>query len=138
MRPAFGETLGDRVARVRIRPGEAGRQVLDYLCTRFSYRNRRAWAAVLAQGDVQLNGRPASARQLLSAGDDLVCRAAAPPEPPVRLDPAVLYEDDDLLVVLTHPVSRRPMRFEAPLPDAFKDLLRPRTPSGTERPKGRG
>ncbi|MBI5557666.1 MAG: RluA family pseudouridine synthase [Deltaproteobacteria bacterium] len=90
----------ERKTSVCINPEEAGQRLLDFITSRFTYRNREEWQQELAGGRFVLNGETsATATTVLAAGDRLVYLLPELTEPPVALGFSVLYEDDDLLVV---------------------------------------
>ncbi len=82
---------------------DAGKR-LDVFCFEAgAYGSRSAAAKACAEGRVLVGGRPASKKQLVNAGDAIVCElddegALAPlAGEPIELD--VRYEDDDLAVI---------------------------------------
>jgi RluA family pseudouridine synthase len=77
----------------------SGLLLLDYLSRRFTYRSREEWRQELATGRLCLNGMTGEAETRLAEGDVLVYRLPFLPEPPIDCRYAVVYEDDDLLVV---------------------------------------
>ncbi len=88
-----------RKTAVVIKPEYAGCLVLDFVAARFTYRSREEWRQELDAGRFLLSGVRAVSQSLLAAGDRLVYLLPELPEPPVDQNFAVLYEDDDLLVV---------------------------------------
>ncbi|MEW6520818.1 MAG: RluA family pseudouridine synthase [Thermodesulfobacteriota bacterium] len=88
-----------RKTAVLIKPEDAGWPVLDFVAARFTYRSREEWRQELEAGRFLLSGERATHLSLLAAGDRLVYLLPELPEPPVDKNVAVLYEDDDLLVV---------------------------------------
>jgi RluA family pseudouridine synthase len=72
--------------------------LLDYLCTRFRYRNRGAWEAELAARRLMVNGRPADARTPVNPKDS-VSYTAPRKEPAVATNIVVLWQDEHLLIV---------------------------------------
>jgi 23S rRNA pseudouridine955/2504/2580 synthase/23S rRNA pseudouridine1911/1915/1917 synthase len=87
-----------RRTSVRIAPAEAGRAVLDFVSSRFTYRSREEWQQELAAGRLLVNETPAAPLTRLCAGDRLVYLLPELAEPAVELRFAIVYEDDDLLV----------------------------------------
>ena len=72
--------------------------LLDYLCGRFRYRDRKAWEGELAAHRLMVNGRPADARARVRPNDS-VSYTAPRKEPEVATNIPVLWEDEHLLVV---------------------------------------
>lgn len=77
----------------------AGKTVLDYLAERYRHSSEPTWRARLAAGEVRIDGSPATAEQVLRAGEALVWRRPPWREPPAPLAFAVLHRDPDLLAV---------------------------------------
>ena len=84
---------------VRIPPQQAGRQLLDFISQRFTYRSREEWQTELTAGRFLLNDTEARGDSLLTQGDLLVYLMPALVEPAVASNYTVLHEDDDLLVI---------------------------------------
>ena len=95
--------LGPRVVRSRVGRESGGETLLDVLAGRFTYHSREAWTAILAVGQVTLDGQPATATTPLVAGSMLEYHCGDLPEPPVPRDLQVVYEDEELLVVAKPP-----------------------------------
>jgi 23S rRNA pseudouridine1911/1915/1917 synthase len=85
--------------REQIGPAGEGRAVLAYLAERRPHSSPGEWAARLARGEVELDGRPATPDGVLRAGQVLVWHRPPWDEPEVPTSFAVLYEDDSLLAV---------------------------------------
>lgn len=83
--------------RVTVQRG--GETVLAFLVARFTHSDTAAWAARLAAGEVEVDGRRVSGPELLRPGQVVVWHRPPWPEPDVPLDFAVLYEDGALLAV---------------------------------------
>jgi RluA family pseudouridine synthase len=75
-----------------------GRSLLEYLCERFRYRDRKGWQTELALGRLMLNGKAARGQERVRA-KDRVSYTAPRREPEVARDIPVLWEDEALLVV---------------------------------------
>lgn len=88
-----------RITSVRIGPEQAGAQLLDFVASRFTYRDRVAWEQELADGRFLVNSHLAVPETILAAGDTLVYQMPELQEPPVESGYTVLHEDADLLVV---------------------------------------
>lgn len=89
----------ERKNSVLIQPQQAGRQLLDFISQRFTYRSREEWQAELAAHRFLLNDTEARGDSILAPGDRLVYLMPALVEPPVDANYTVLHEDDDLLVI---------------------------------------
>lgn len=76
----------------------AGKNLLDYLCARFPYKDREAWRAEVQAGRLLVNGQPPLISQRLGKGA-LVSYTSMRREPEVARDIPTLYEDEQLLVV---------------------------------------
>jgi len=88
-----------RKTSVRIQPHQAGRQLLDFVSQRFTYRNREEWQTELAAHRFLLNDTEARGDAILAPDDLLVYLMPALVEPPVDPNYTVLHEDGDLLVI---------------------------------------
>jgi len=88
-----------RKARITIQAGEAGRTVLELLCTRFTYHSPDEWRALLAEGRILLNDAPATGREFLRPGDRLEYMPPDIPEPDVVRAFRIVWEDEDVLAV---------------------------------------
>lgn len=88
-----------RRSRVTISLREAGVRVTDFLVGRFSYLDRGAWMAEIAQARVLVNGRPISVDAVLQPRDLLEYLPKDVPEPRVNDAYEILFEDEALLVV---------------------------------------
>ncbi|MBX3464727.1 MAG: RluA family pseudouridine synthase [Planctomycetes bacterium] len=79
-------------------PHAAGRTLLDWLASRFTYHDATAWGAELLAGRVRRNGAVAAADDRLQAGDRIAYTPAPPPpQPDLRLP--ILHDDADLVAV---------------------------------------
>lgn len=77
----------------------AGATALDFLLARFPYHDRAGWTDELVAGRVRVNGCCAEPGLVLSLGDVVEYRSRDVPEPFVRLDVRIVFEDAHLLVV---------------------------------------
>lgn len=75
-----------------------GVSLIDYLCRRFTYRDRSAWLEAIAAGQVRVNGAPTAPERALEQGST-VSYAVERREPAVATDIAALFEDEHVLVV---------------------------------------
>ena len=76
----------------------AGLSLLEYLVSRFPYKDKAAWDAELRAGTLMHNGRPGLGSQTVSL-HDTVSYTAPRREPAVATDIVTLFEDEHLLVV---------------------------------------
>ncbi|WP_135229714.1 RluA family pseudouridine synthase [Deinococcus fonticola] len=76
-----------------------GVNVLDFLSGEFRHSSREVWAARLATGEIELDGRSLRANVRLRAGQQLVWHRPPWREETVPLSFEVLFEDADLLAV---------------------------------------
>lgn len=83
----------------RVRPPEAGADVLAYHVAHFQHSDEATWRHSIAEGRVFVNGRSAEAGQRLAAGDRLEFHRPPWDEPDAPLDFGVAYEDEHVLVV---------------------------------------
>ena len=79
--PASGRSASGRSTAVK--PHERGRELLDWLATRFTYRPSEYWAACLAEGRVLLDGQRATGTEILEAGQTISYSPENDTEPPV-------------------------------------------------------
>jgi 23S rRNA pseudouridine1911/1915/1917 synthase len=87
------------VYRESIGADAAGRTVLDHLVLRYRHSSEPTWRARIAAGEVEIDGRTATAPDRLRAGQGLSWRRPPWEEPPVPLAFAVLHRDEHLLAV---------------------------------------
>jgi 23S rRNA pseudouridine955/2504/2580 synthase/23S rRNA pseudouridine1911/1915/1917 synthase len=88
-----------RRPRVIIASRDGGQKLIDFLVRRFTYHDRDAWNANLAQGRVLVNGAPGLPDTVLRRDDEVEYKVPDLPEPPVPTDVPVLIEDERLLAV---------------------------------------
>ena len=89
-----------RVVRKKITPETEGHGVLDFLCTKFTYRSREDWHTALLDGSSQINAKQVEdCDYILKAGDVISLDVTNIPEPSVDADFKVVYEDNDILMV---------------------------------------
>ena len=88
------------VYRARVGAADAGQSVLAFHVARFRHSDEAAWRALIAGGQVLVNGRCAAADEALRAGDELEFHRPPWQEPdaPERFD--VAFEDEHVLVVV--------------------------------------
>jgi len=73
--------------------------VLSFYARRYRHSTEAEWREKIGRGEVTLNGRTASAGDLLAAGDLLVYHRPPWDEPAAPADFGVLYEDEDVLAL---------------------------------------
>lgn len=85
--------------RERVAPADAGRSLVSHLAERYRHTGEEAWRERVMEGNVLVDGSPASPDTSLRAGQ--VVTWVRPPwrEPEAPLDWVLLHEDDDLLGV---------------------------------------
>jgi 23S rRNA pseudouridine1911/1915/1917 synthase len=89
----------ETVLQSRVPPGQAGKQLLDYLASRFRYHASEAWRELIHSGKVTVNGKTALPHQELKRGDQ-VAYAVVLREPPVDRNIRILHEEDSFLVAM--------------------------------------
>ncbi|MDA8165625.1 MAG: RluA family pseudouridine synthase [Desulfobacteraceae bacterium] len=89
----------ERIIAITLTCEHAGAPLLELLACRFNYLGREEWRQELAAGRLLVNGSAGQPHDRLVEGDVLVYRPATLDEPPVDWRYAVVYEDEDLLVV---------------------------------------
>lgn len=90
---------GGLVYHARVRPAEAGETLLGYHVRRFRHTGEGEWRRRLAAGAIRLNGETARGDERLAAGDALEFHRTGWVEPEAPRTFAVVFEDEDLLVV---------------------------------------
>jgi 23S rRNA pseudouridine1911/1915/1917 synthase len=95
-RPALNEGFE---YRERIGPQAAGQTVRDHLVRRYRHSSVAAWSRRIDAGEVLVDGRTATASDILGAGQSVVWRRPPWEEPAVALSFAVLHLDEHLLAV---------------------------------------
>jgi len=85
--------------QITVATGEEGQSLLGLLARRFSYLGRAQWHRHIRQKRILLNRRPTVAHARLACGDLLEFHPPLSPEPPVRQDYRILYEDEQILAV---------------------------------------
>jgi RluA family pseudouridine synthase len=75
----------------------AGKTLIDYLSTRFTYHSLPQWEELIQQGRVLLEGQPATASQLVRADMALTYSPHPFDEPAADINYSIAYEDEWLL-----------------------------------------
>jgi RluA family pseudouridine synthase len=86
------------VLSCEVDPYHDGWAVIDFLCDRFRYLDRETWADRIERGRVRVNGVTGADSLRIRAGD-VVEYEVHVVEPAVDFTYAVVFQDDDLLVV---------------------------------------
>jgi 23S rRNA pseudouridine1911/1915/1917 synthase len=81
----------------RIAADNAGRSLIDFLCSRFKYHNRAQWHDIIIEGKVTINGMSALPNHLLKKYD-VVSYSVILREPPVDSDIRLIHEEESFLV----------------------------------------
>lgn len=86
------------ILQSRTPPAALGMGLAQWLAQRFTYLDEAAWRAEIGAGRVERNGSPATADDVLGAGDAIAYR---PPRAPVReaVEVTVVHDDPDFCVV---------------------------------------
>ncbi len=87
----------ETVLSSRVAPSLAGRSLLDYLCGRFRYHDRKEWGALIREGRVTVNGDVSAPERLLERNDIVAYRAVLR-EPPVDAAFSILHEEESFIV----------------------------------------
>jgi RluA family pseudouridine synthase len=92
--------MGDEtILQCRVPPKQAGKQLLDYLASRFRYQTPEVWRNLIGLGKVTVNGKTALPTQALEPGDKL-SYAVILKEPPVDKNIRILHEEETFLVAM--------------------------------------
>jgi 23S rRNA pseudouridine955/2504/2580 synthase/23S rRNA pseudouridine1911/1915/1917 synthase len=83
----------------RIPADYAGLAIGEFLARRFPYHGRAQWEERIAARRVRVNGVAADTSLALREGDVVEHLSDDVPEPPADLNAAILYRDDDIIVV---------------------------------------
>jgi len=88
-----------RIVRTLIQKEDAGRELLVFLSTRFTYHTAALWQELISEGRLCVNGIPAKNGMLLKDGMVLEYTPRPRPEPPVSSDIKVLHADNAFIVL---------------------------------------
>ena len=83
----------------RVSPEDEGLTIAAFYTLRYSHSTEAEWRRRIEDGDVSRNGLPALPDDILGRGDVLVYFRRPWEEPDAPTDFAVLYEDEDVLVL---------------------------------------
>lgn len=77
----------------------AGETIAGFYSKRYRHSSESVWRERCAAGEVERNGKPAVADDILESGDQLVWHRPPWEEPAVPLDFRIVYEDSDIVAV---------------------------------------
>ena len=81
-----------------VKPELAGKNLIDYLCARFPYKDRAAWMEEIKAGHLTVNDKQPNPKERLGKGAK-VSYTSQRNEPTVNREIPTLWEDEHLLVV---------------------------------------
>ncbi len=87
----------ETVLSSRVAPSLSGRSLLDYLCGRFRYHDRKEWETLIREGRVTVNGGVSAPERLLERNDIVAYRTVLR-EPPVDAAFSILHEEECFIV----------------------------------------
>ncbi len=77
----------------------AGMAVVDFYASLYRHSSRETWLNRIAEGEITLNGEPASPNIILASGDKLEWRRPPWEEGEVPRDFRIVYEDESIIAV---------------------------------------
>lgn len=78
---------------------DAGKNMLDYLITRFTYQTSEQWAAHIAEGRIMLDGGLCTGGETLSEGMRIDFTPLPYDEPPINAEWSVAFEDKEYIFI---------------------------------------
>ena len=93
------DSLQRRKVRSSIDWSSCGQTLVNFLSSRFPYRDSDGWKNVIANGEITVNGKAALPDMILALHDVVEYQPGELPEPPADMDYEIIFEDDDLLVI---------------------------------------
>ncbi len=81
----------------RITSNEAGRSLVDFLCSRFKYHGRDRWIEIIHDGSVTVNDTTCKPDYMLKK-NDIVSYSVVLKEPPVDTTIIILHEEESFVV----------------------------------------
>ena len=93
------ESLQRRKVRSTVDWSSAGQNLINFLCSRFPYRDRNGWIDVIKKGEISINGKTAVPESLLAMHDIIEYQPGELPEPPADMNYEIVFEDEHLLVI---------------------------------------
>ncbi len=92
----------ETVLESTVTPPYGGWTLINYIAARFRYHDRDSWISIIAEGRLQLNGRPAMPESVLKPRDRISFRTVLK-EPPVNRDITLLHEEEGFMVISKPP-----------------------------------
>ncbi len=89
----------ERIVTSTVLPKDGGLPLLVWLAERFRYCDAPAWASLIGEGHLEVNGAPAEAGTILAAGDKVRFAPDSFEEPEVDTAIGIAYENADFLVL---------------------------------------
>ena len=93
------ESLQRRKVRSTVDWSCCGQSLINFLSSRFPYRDEEGWRKVIADGEIILNGKQPVPEQILSLHDIIEYQPKELPEPPADMNYSIFFEDENLLVI---------------------------------------
>jgi 23S rRNA pseudouridine955/2504/2580 synthase/23S rRNA pseudouridine1911/1915/1917 synthase len=93
------QSLERRKVRSTIDWSCCGQTLLNYLVSRFPYRDSGGWRQVIESGEITVNGRLEAPEKILQLHDQVEYQPKELPEPPAEMHYKIVFEDPDLLVI---------------------------------------
>jgi len=88
----FSTTIKEKVK-------EGDGNILNYLCNRYTYRDKESWQIAIHQSLILINQEVVTLTSELKKGDILTFKVVNYNEPETPVDYKAIYEDEDLLVI---------------------------------------
>lgn len=89
----------DRKREIIIDKGEAGRELLTWISSRYTYHNKREWKELIINSRVKVNDNQCEPEYTLNEMDKITYFPEPFEEPPIDENYETIYEDDELLVI---------------------------------------
>jgi 23S rRNA pseudouridine955/2504/2580 synthase/23S rRNA pseudouridine1911/1915/1917 synthase len=93
------DSLQRRKVRSSIDWSSCGQTLVNFLSSRFPYRDSDGWKNVIANGEITINGKAAAPDMILALHDVVEYQPGELPEPPADMDYKIIFEDENLLVI---------------------------------------
>ena len=90
---------GQRIIRTSVDWSNTGLVLVQFLASRFTYRNAEEWSTRIISEEITVNGKAVSPEYILQMHDSIEYRPQDIPEPPARTDYRIIHEDDSILVI---------------------------------------
>lgn len=88
-----------RKREIIIQKFEEGKELLEWISSRYTYHNMEKWAEYIDNERVKLNGEKTTCTTCLTNKDVIIYYPEPIIEPPINSNYGIIYEDDDLLVI---------------------------------------